>query len=250
MTNSTDIEIERYIGKQMTDSEAKEFERRLNSNAELNEYYKAILGTNELINEAGRLELKSTLDSFDAQITASESPKTIPLWVKRALPIAALLVVFLGVYQFGFFNTSLNTSEVYDLNFETYTTPSNVRDSNENSQSNWEVGAQLYHDKEFEKAIEKFTASQSDIPRYLISFYVGVSEMSKAQPDYKIALTRFEQVLNTDNDYREQATWYKGLALLKLDRKTDALEVFKNITESETYNHEKAQNILKTNFKD
>ena len=250
MTNSPNIEIERYLTKQMTVSEAKDFEHLLDTNIELKESYKASLAVNELITEAGRLELKSTLDSFDSQITSSEGGRIIPLWVKRALPIAALLVVFLGVYQFGVFNTSLNASEVYDLNFETYASPSVVRDSNENMQSNWEVGAQLYRDKQFELAIEKFTSTQSDVPKYLISFYVGVSALSMTQPDYQMAITHFDQVLNMDNDYREQAKWYKGLVLLKIDRKAEALEIFKSIAESESYNSEKASGILKTKFKD
>jgi tetratricopeptide (TPR) repeat protein len=209
------------------------------------------LAAHELITELGRLELKNTLSSFETEDqTFSEKKKIIPLWVKRALPIAAILVVLLAVYQFGIFNTSMDNTEVYANNFETYTAPSNLRNINDNYDVNWDEGSQLYRDSKYEQAIKKFATANSNTPQYLVSFFSGVSAMAMSTPDYDFAVKHFDQVLNSDNDYQQQARWYKALALLKLDKRDESMTIFQHIVKTESYNHIEALSILNTKFAD
>ena len=237
--------IERYIAGKMSEVEAKEFRNLLISNRDLAEEYRANLEAHQLIKEAGRLELKDTLESFDQEMNASSrTVKVMPLWVKRALPIAAMLVIFFGVYQLMMLNTPISGNEVYDTYFEAYSNPSVVRSSENLSLNNWEMGANYYRDKDFENAITYFEKTEGEVPNYLSSFYIGVSSLALESPNYTKALENFEVVLKTDNDYQQQALWYKGLILLELDKREDALDIFSLIVTSKSYNYLKAEEIL------
>ena len=237
--------IERYIAGKMSELEAKEFRNLLASDEDLAEEYRANLEAHQLIKEAGRLELKDTLESFDQEMNASSrTVKVMPLWVKRALPIAAMLVIFFGVYQLMMLNTPISGNEVYDTYFEAYSNPSVVRSSENLSLNNWEMGANYYRDKDFENAILYFEKSKLEVPNYLSSFYIGVSSMALEFPNYRKALENFEMVLTSDNDYHLQALWYKGLTLLELDRMDDSKLIFKLIVKDKGFNYLKAEEIL------
>jgi tetratricopeptide (TPR) repeat protein len=234
----------------MRPDEVKKFEEQLSSDKELNKNYQETLTAHRLIVEAGRLDLKATFDTYEAEMNPlSTESRVIPLWVKRSLSIAALLVVFFGVYQFGFFNKSLSTSEVYGDNFEVYASPAVVRDSNVHVQTNWEKAVGYYRGEEYEEAIEWFSETETGIPSYMVFFYKGVSYMAQNNPNLDLAIQNFNSVLESDNDYHQQALWYKGLALLQLNKRAEAMRIFKVISESRSYNFEKADLILKTKFK-
>jgi len=95
MDNPKNIQIERYITYRMNPTEAREFEELLVKDKELNTNYQETLTARRLIMEAGRIDLKSTFESFDSELKpVSKEKNVLPLWIKRSLPIAALLVVF------------------------------------------------------------------------------------------------------------------------------------------------------------
>ncbi len=251
MNEATYILIDRYINKQMNADELQEFETRLANDKELLDEYKSTIAANEVVNEAGRLELKSTLEAFETQKKSlKDERKIIPLWIKRGLSLAALLIATIAIYQFGFLSKSLSTSEVFESNFEVYSAPSNLRDFSDTRQLSWEDAMTAYEAKNFDESLAKLDTLVSDIPRYLASFYAGISAMAKSDPDYKMAIKHFDRVLTIDNDYAQQALWYKGLSLLILNRKDEANEIFESIVTSKSYNYKKAEKILKVKYLD
>ncbi|PHS63305.1 MAG: hypothetical protein COB12_09785 [Flavobacterium sp.] len=242
-------EIERYIAGKMTIEEAKKLENLMISDKELTKEYKATLAANQLIKEVGRLELKETLESFDKEMNNSKSTKVMRLWIKRVLPLAAMLVIFFGVYQLMMLNTPISGNEIYDTYFEVYSNPSVVRSSENFNLNNWDIAANYYREKEYEKAITYFEKPNTEVPNYLLTFYIGISSLALESPNYTKALENFEVVLNTGNDYQQQAMWYKGLTLLEIDKKEDALEVFGLIVTNKSYNYLKAEEILNLKIK-
>ncbi len=247
MYESDNILIEKFITKQLNTEDKRDFEHRLATDKEFSENYRTSLAAHHLITEAGRLELKNKLEEFSS--SSKKGTKVIPLWVKRAIPIAALLIIFLGVYQFGLFSKSATTAEMFSDNFEVYASPSVYRSSDTNSQSDWETIVTLYRNAEYEEAIERLS-NADEAPQYLVYFYTGIGYMAQGQPDFDQALAYFEKVLDSDNDFWQQASWYKGLSLLKLDRYQEASEVFRTIVNAKSYNYKKAEEILKTKLKD
>ena len=240
--------IEAYLERTMTSEERLAFEQRLSQEPELSEAYENEVAARELIKQAGRLELKSTLEDFDSQMPMESSQKSvIPLWAKNAMRVAALLILFAGVYQVFLTFTGVNTSEVYDDYFEAYEAPSLERDGNESP--NWKSVIASYSKKAYKESLPLLQQSEGEVPDYLIAFYRGISLMALQQPDLEQAVQNFNAVLASDNDYRQQAEWYKALALLKMEKVEEAKTILKSIVAQKNYQYEKAESILNLNLK-
>ncbi len=69
--------------------------------------------------------------------------------------------------------------------------------------------------------------------------------MNLDAPYFQRAINSFDIVLQTDNDYRQQAQWYKALALLGINNKKEAIAIFTSIVEKRSYNYTEAEEILK-----
>ena len=251
MNTKIENSIERFISGSMSKEEMEDFKNRLSSDAEFEKEYLTSLAAHQLITHAGRLELKEKLESFESKITSNSlgDKKVIPLWVKRTIPIAALLVIFFGVYQFTILNRSLSAEEVYDQYYESYSDPGVIRNSENETLVNWETASIFYHEKNFEEAIPYFERSKEEGPSYLAEFYIGVSLLSQEPSNYELALISFEEVLKTDNDFHQQSLWYKGLALLKANRLEEATDIFENIVDVKGYKHLKAKEIIDLKIK-
>lgn len=252
--NNYQQDIERYLNGEMTSAEQRAFEQQRTTDTALAEAYEAELSARNWAKDAGRLELKKKLQQVDAQML-QETPaqmeaggKVLPLWIKRVLPIAAMVIIFLGVYQF-MVSGSLTTSEVYDTYYTVYESPSVLRDSGDESKINWETAARLYSERKYREAIPYFSKAEAEVPQYLAAFYKGMSNLNLDGPYYTRAIAAFDTVLQTDNDYREQAQWYKALALLQIQQKEEATALLKTIVENKSYNYQNAEDILKLKLK-
>ncbi|MEL6812070.1 MAG: hypothetical protein AAFP76_12120 [Bacteroidota bacterium] len=249
-------EIERYLDGSLTSAEKAAFEARLSEDSVLAQEYEIALATRGLISEAGRLDLKETLEGFETEMETEADPlgtesttQVFPLWAKRLLPIAAMVVIFLGVYQYVI-GGSISSSEVYDTYFETYASPSELRDVNDNELVNWEKASQLYASGAFQEALGYFSKAKGEVPDYLSEYYKGICHLSVEAPYYQLAINAFDEVLKTDNDYNQQAQWYKALALIQTERREEAFVLLNLIVENESYNHIWAAEILETKIKD
>ncbi|MEM7085509.1 MAG: hypothetical protein AAF489_04960 [Bacteroidota bacterium] len=242
--------IEAYLERTMTSEERLVFERRLAEEPTLSEAYDSEIAARELIKQAGRLELKNTLEALDSQMREEPIPKkVIPLWAKRAMRVAALLILFAGVYQVFLTFNGVDTSEVYDTYFEAYESPSWERDVSGTVDSNWKLVVESYQNAAYKEALPLLKKSKGEVPDYLISFYTGISIMAGQSTDLEQAIQNFDAVLATDNDYHQQSEWYKALALLKLEKKEEALTIFKRIVEAKNYQYEEAATILELDIK-
>jgi len=245
-SNETEIEIERYILESMSEEERLAFEERMTSDPALKKAYETTLVARQLIKEAGRLELRTTLETFENEVSDKVvTSRIMPLWVKRILPIAALIVVFIGVYLFGNFNKTYSGDEVFSTYYEVYNPPSTVRNDDGSKLLNWETAVDAYKNGDYKKAFTFFGTSEDVIPDYIKDFYLGVSALSAESPNYEWAILSFDEVIATDNDYKQQALWYKALALLGKGESDTAMILFETIAEHGWYNHEKAAEIRK-----
>jgi len=249
------IDIEKYLDGNMTDQETTEFELRVEVDPQLATQMENERNARRLITAAGRLELKTTLDTVDAEmrasqlVTSDQGGKIMPLWMKRALPIAAMAIVFLGLFQLLQTN-SMTSSEVYDTYFNVYEAPSALRSTEGNKLVNWEKASQLYAEGNYREAISYFAKSESEVPGYLTEFYKGMSNLSLDGPYYQRAITAFDKVLATDNDYVEQAQWYKAFALFQIQDKEEVTQLLEEIVANKSYNHEKAAALLEVKLKE
>lgn len=252
--NKHQSHIEKYLDGLMDSQEQTAFEARLKTDTTLFRAYEDELSARALIKEAGRMELKETLQNIDREVAGGPNEplqvpgRVMPLWMKRALPLAAMIIIFLGVFQY-IRSGGISSAEVYNSYFEPYAAPSAVRDSNEEPLENWETAANLYAQKKYREALPYFEKAQSEVPQYLSEFYRGMSHLSSEAPLYSRAITAFDRVLATDNDYTQQALWYKALALLEIQNKVEAFQILETIVANKSYKHEAAAEILKLKIK-
>ena len=193
-----------------------------------------------IIDEAGRLDLKQTLEGFDKEVYEN-TRNIIPLWLKQSLRVAAIMVLAFGVYHFGF-NSQQSTEELFDSYYTVYDAPGVTRGEG-TQHENWQKAIDYYSAKNFREAKTYFEKAQDEVPDYQLSFYKSSAFL--AMSNIEDALSGFNVVLETDNDYNQQARWYKALSLIKLERIDEAKAILMNIISKESYNHEKAKQILK-----
>ena len=253
MDNNQD-NIEKYLDGLMGPEEVESFEEKLDRDASLRQSYEEELTARNLIATAGRLGLKNTFERFESEIQSPKDSKTgettvIPLWMKRVIPIAAMIVVFIGAYWF-MTGSGQTTSKVFDTYFEVYDAPTTLRDTGSETPLHWNTAVRYYNEEKYDEALRNFTKSEEEIPEYLIDFYSGICAMSKESPDYNLAVAYFLKVENGDNDYRQQASWYRGLALLGNGEKDKAMAIFHDIVEKETYAYRDAQKIIRKKLED
>lgn len=246
--------IERYLDGELHPEELKAFEAALEENSLLKEALEEAQTARKLIAAAGRLELKETLEGFEEEIASSSIPdstevKVVPLWVKRVIPIAAMIVVFVGAYWFMLGNNK-TSSEIFNKYFEAYESPSVLRDSQTDTPLHWNTAVRYYQERKYEEALRNFSKAEPEIPKYLVDFYTGISTMSLETPDYTVAIDYFLQVERGDNDFGQQARWYRGLALLGNGETDKARAVFQEIVDTKSYNFKEAQKIIRLDWED
>jgi tetratricopeptide (TPR) repeat protein len=242
MNNYNETTIERYLSNEMNTQEMQEFEKELLHNKEFANLFDEIRTAKNLIKEAGRIDLKNKLNTFEEGL--SKKPKVISL-IQRFARIAAVIIVLFGIRYLFNLNNSPSNSEIYTTNFEVYKGPITVR-SSDNVETNWSKATDFYNNKSYDKALSLFQQSENNIPIYLKSFYLGICEMTKENPNYTTAISHFDIVFKSDNDYQQQANWYKALCYLKLDEKEKARIIFEVISKNENFNFLKAEKILDT----
>lgn len=77
--------------------------------------------------------------------------------------------------------------------------------------------------------------------------YRGLSYLYKTAAEPGLAITDFDSVINTGDRFREQAQWYKTLALLKKGDAAQAARMLETITgEPKHYKKEAADELLKS----
>ena len=93
--------------------------------------------------------------------------------------------------------------------------------------------------KDFTGALSEFNKLPKSVTA---NYYAGVANMELK--DHIAAIAKFDYVIKDYlNLFYDQAQWYKGLCLVKLERKEEAVALFSQITKTESYFKEKAKQI-------
>lgn len=246
MDEANEILIERFLSGEMNDEEQQAFLDKLAGDPEFTASYENTLAALKLVKEAGRLDLKNTLEGFEK---SSSETKVRTLKIRKFIPLAAVLVMALGVLMFFNLGGSLTKVEAYDTYFEPYASPSVLRDS-ANQDENWNLAVKYYSQGDFQLALEHLDRVKSGVHYTTVEFYQGMSYLQLEYPDYNDAAYYLNQVREDDSDYKEQANWYYGLVMLVQGRRLEAETVFKQIVKNKTYNYKKAQSLLNTKIED
>lgn len=163
-------------------------------------------------------------------------------WIYWAAPIAAILVI-------GFFLFKLNDVDKTSQQISAaYNEPFKFIDRDNRGENikikSVEIKAEsLYNKQQFDKAIlAAKDVLDIDKDNTTAHFIIGLSLMGK--DDFKNASEEFLIVIAANNKYHFESKWYLGLCYLYLNKKNEAIEVFKKLEVSTKKYEDLSEKIL------
>ena len=239
--------IERYLDGKMNPAEQASFRQEMAADPSLSEEFTLEKTARSAIVEAGREEMRHRLADFEEEWEAQNKPRLKalrPAWRGWAVAAAILVMAGMGLWFFG--KNAPRPEQLFAENFEPYRPPSNVRDIVSPEPEIWQKASLDYATGDYAAAAEGFRRALEDstvIP-YLAHFYLGASLLAQPKPDAEAAIQSFDFVLENDTDYRQQAMWFRGLALLEMGRLPEAKTVFREIAGKGFFHKKEAEGIL------
>jgi tetratricopeptide (TPR) repeat protein len=237
--------IEDYLNGDLPEQEAKDFEEKLETEAELAEEMalhqriRSFTAENEI--QKLKNQVKGWLEE-EAQEKPETAGKTIPLnpkikqnsWVS-GIRIAASVLVVLGL-GWWYFATKTDTVSGNDqLAALIAKEPSNLQGNDDRS-----LWIAAYRAKDYEKVISLLENKSPKTSEE--QYYLGLSYAAKA--DFEKAITQFDSKVIADSAYTEKAAWAMALILLKQNRQTEAKKLLEKIANSDSEFNEKAKKLL------
>lgn len=213
--------IERYIQQQMTVEEREAFTKKLNTDLALKHKLETIKLLLMGIQEA---ELEEKLEEFHDGLHLLKKnriqPPTNTFALKKWL-VAASVLVIVALSSLLFLNRDTKEEKL----FAAYFRPEPGLISAMGTSDNYLFDRAMvdYKVGDYDAALaawENLLASKPE--NDTLNYFIGSAYLIKKKEETAIA--HFKKVIDNQNSFfRNDALWYTGLALLKLNRKTEAL---------------------------
>jgi len=241
------LEIERYLGEEMSTLERTDFESRLSTNKALRAELKLHQEVQETIQDKNLTNLHGVLLQADSEFKgknlALKQTKTVSLFSKKIFSLAAAIALLIGV-TIWLWQPSASSSDVFASNYEPYIMILNKRSDAPNAESirnavkYYELGNYL------EAAAAFKDLANSDTENITYHFYTAISLLSAGRADKSIPI--FEEIIKSEDIiFREQSRWYVAMAWLQKNDLGNARKILREIHEG-AYKFQEAQEILKT----
>jgi tetratricopeptide (TPR) repeat protein len=238
--------VERYLDRQMSEPERAAFDLQVKDDALLSETLALEKAARLVVTEAGREETRLLLETYESE-WKTRQPKTrmLPTFRSRLLSLAAVVLALVAAFIWLLKKPSSAQHDLFTAHFAPYRMLSPVRGGGD--QMTWEKAAAAYATADYGLAAIRFRESLDSpaaIP-YLSHFYLGVSLLAQQPPQAEAAIASFDETLKSDNDFRQPAIWYKSLALLKLQRRTEAKHLLEELLKEGDFKTAEVKALLK-----
>ena len=240
--------IERYLDKEMGESELTWFEKELDDNPELQKELELRMNINKAVNEKDIMELRDQLkEAFSPSEPVSPHRKPIlSVFMNKYLGLATVVSIIVAgsLLLLLFMNKSLTNEEIYATYYHPYEASLNFRAGSVNVDQDLRHAMQYYENKDFRNALILFEKIlKDDNSRIGLNLYSGISHMEVRE--YNNANKKFQTIIDHKyNLYIEQAEWYLGFCYLMTDKNDKAAIQFRKIAENGGYYSAKAEEIL------
>lgn len=237
------IEFDKFLNNELTETEKISFEERLNSDADFKqefEIYKALETSlsSKFKNEEEEKELRNTLTQLGSRYikeeTVKKETKVISLKRYRNLMVAASIALLIGFFIFK------NGNPIYSDFSKHHSLELVVRGDNNEAITKAE---EAFNTKNYKTAFAQLTILEEQLPNDVeIQLYKGICLIEMDQ--FSQAETIFNTISNGNSAFKNKATWYKALNLLKQEKFEACKEVLKTIPES-SEEYEQVRKLLK-----
>lgn len=227
-------QIDQYLSGQLSSNEKEIFEQRLTDDlawaAKFNEIKLLSLGIQETT-------LRTQLNTLHSIATDSKKPTVIKNmnWIKK-LAVAAVFIAFISTLGwFLLFKKSMD-QKLFAAFYKADPGLATVMSVSDNYE--FERAMVDYKTANYLQAIERWEKlTKQDAANDTLLYFIASAKM--ASKELPAAVDLFEKVIaNKNSVFKGEAYWYKGLALLKLGKKQEA------ITAIEQSNHPQKTALL------
>lgn len=238
-------QIERFLSDDLSQEERAAFEARLASDEQLAEELALQQLAHATVAEAGRISLRKHLNVLENEWQQKQKIPHLRKLSRRWLPLAAIILALVVALLWLFRPTTTKPQQLFAETFEPYRSPTPERGLE--NQTIWADASTAYSKASYELSARLFGESlqtNEDIPDYLAHFYQAISLLAQHPPKATAAIQSLDIVLSSDNDFQQQAQWYKTLALLQLGDTQAAAAMLKNISTPGHYKATEAKKLL------
>jgi len=226
-----------YFSNSLTPEQEDLFQSLLESDAEFKAQFEFESNLKQVVKSQESDVLKAKLKGFEREI----NKPTTSIFNYRKFAIAASIALLMGWFGYNsFFGT--NYSSLYNSNFSEYpnTVYTITRGDTDNSLEREAFVA--YESKDYQAAIDKFESIEDDAKKDYFNFYkaqayLGLNDTENAQG-------LFKQVIQDNNQFVAESTWYMALTHLKQKDKDQAKIYLSKLIENFDFNKDKAQALL------
>jgi len=240
--NSSQIDLlEKKVFDKLNKTEQMEFDQLMSQDTNYAANYQLTTEAFAYASNENLFKLRAKLSDIHAQETSRLKNKVVDIrkMIHYAASIAAIVMIFLGSYYL--INQHTSTDVLYHQYYHIDDVYLNTRSGDAMPSDNLEKALALFENKQYEKSLKIFESLPGSITA---TYYSGVANMEMG--DYDVAIYKFDQVIkNYLNVFYDQATWYKGLCLLKKGKSKDAKDIFSAISKSDSFYKNQAQVLLK-----
>jgi hypothetical protein len=242
--------IDEKLSGELVGEELEAFEQDLRDDPDLMAEFELHQEIDEAIQESEVIELRKKLELVHDLTQNKKQPGLLRTILRHKLSriAAASFVVLLIITSLSLYFLRPDGNMSNDSLFKIYYQPDAallIRGTD--SQNATLIQAfQLYENKEYNTALELFSqVLQNDGDNIPVQFYSGISNIELGQ--YRDALLPFNFIMeHRQNLYIERAEWYAALCYLKLNEIDYAVDLFRQISHSNSFYKDKAHEILKS----
>ena len=218
--------ISGYFEQTLNASELHEFERKMADEIDFADDVTFRRQLQIAITHSERSKIKAQLQDFEAEISTTPVKK---LNFGRWVSIAASIVLLLGVSIWYFNLKSLTSTELFDSYYQPFPNVVNPIVRGEQASNELNKAFILYEQGNYQDAINIF-AKYSDENSV---FYAGVCEMQMNK--FNEAILYFDLTIAAKSTFVLYAKWYKSLALVKFNKKAEAISILKELSEESEF---------------
>lgn len=232
--------VERYFSGILSEDEARRLQKELQKDAAFSEAFELEKELQAVLVSKGKNDLKSRLSHLEAEKYPKDQSSQGSNWLRYVA--AAVIVIGLSIFGALYMGNNATPEELYTENFEPYRNIIAPVVRGGNAESLLEKSFAAYERGNFEQAEEAFeTLYEASGDRYLL-FYRGNALLALDRVEE--AITVFESHQETQDNFYYKSRWYLALAYLKHNKPQMALTLLKEQVSQKAFNYRVAETLL------
>ena len=240
--------IQKYLHGELTPTEQEEFQRKLQEDPAFAEELEAatVLMAQYKVEKKKRwqemLEKRQEQGQEDAVVRVLRPGRGG--WLRRIA--AAVILLLIGSFAYWYFASGPSLENmVADYVADRHVPPTTTMGSEE-AIDLWRQSRQAYLDGNFTEVIRLISLMQNEVTLNAEQhFYLGLAHLYAEVPDYDESILQMARSADLDPlRFGEQADWYRSLAYLRQNRRSEAQALLTKIVNARSWHYEEAQTLI------